>query len=149
MTTTIYDGNCVICNSTRLMVTALDWLNRVEFLDLHNRDEVERRYPWLDYEKSMGAIHVVDSEDAIYEGYFGVRRMLRDLPLGLPLWALLHLPGTTHLGKRAYGWVARHRYQINKLLGVDLEELDAIENRAQQNKQGDSTCEDGVCKIPY
>lgn len=130
-TTTVYDGHCVICNSTRRAVTALDWLNRVEFLDLHNRPEVERRYPWLDYEKAMGEIHVVDGENAVYAGYFGVRRLARDLPLGLPVWAVLHLPGMDWVGQRVYAWVARNRYSINRAFGVELDE-----------------CEDGVCKIP-
>ena len=130
-TTTVYDGNCVLCNSTRRLVQALDWLNRVEFLDLHDRETVEERYPWLDYEQAMGAIHVVDAEDEVYAGYYGVRRMTRDLPLGLPVWLFLQLPGMDRIGKRAYGWVARHRYEINRFFGVELDD-----------------CEDGVCTVP-
>lgn len=131
MTTTVYDGHCVICNSTRRLVTALDWLRRVDWLDLHQRDTVEARYPWLDYERAMGEIHVIESQNAIYGGYFGVRRLLRDLPLGVPVWVLLHLPGMDWVGQRVYRWVARNRYAINRALGVELDE-----------------CEDGVCKIP-
>jgi len=131
MTTAIFDGNCVICQQTKRVVGLLDWMNRVEFLDLHNAEEVEARYPWLDHEQAMGEIHVVDSESEIYAGYFGVKRMLRDVPLGVPVWAFLHLPGMDRFGRRAYGWVARNRYQINKLVGVDL-----------------ATCDDGTCKIP-
>lgn len=128
MTVTVYDGQCVICNSTRRMVTALDWLRRIKWLDLHQRDTVEARYPWLDYERAMGEIHVIDSQEDIYAGYFGVRRMLRDLPLGLPVWALLHLPGMDWVGQRVYRWVARNRYEINRAFGVE--------------------CDDGMCKIP-
>lgn len=136
MITAVYDGNCVICNTTRRIVTALDWLNRVEFLDLHHRDEVERRFSFLDYAASMGEIHVVDSDDRVFPGFLGTRRMLRELPLGLPLWALLHVPGVSHwLGPALYRFIARHRYRINRLLGVDLE-------------QREQDCIDGVCKIP-
>lgn len=131
MTTAIFDGRCVICQQTRRMVRLFDWLNRVEFLDLHDHDTVTARYPWLDHEQAMGEIHVVDSQAEVYAGYYGVRRMLRDLPLGWPVWAFLHLPGMDRFGKRAYGWVARNRYAINRLVGVDLE-----------------TCDDGTCKIP-
>ncbi|MEL6270381.1 MAG: DUF393 domain-containing protein [Chloroflexota bacterium] len=131
MTTTVFDGNCVLCKSTKAFVTALDWFNRVEWLDLHNRDEVDSRYPWLDYERAMGEIHVIDSEEEVYAGYYGVRRMFRDLPLGLPIWAVLAIPGMDRIGKRAYGYIARHRYEINRFFGVELD-----------------PCEDGVCKIP-
>lgn len=128
MVTAIYDGNCVICNQTRRTIRVLDWLRRVEWLDLHDRAAVEARYPDLDYAKTMGEIHVVDHDGAMLPGFWGVRRMLREVPLGVPLWLLLHLPGMNWLGPKVYGIVARNRYRINKLMGND--------------------CMDGVCKIP-
>lgn len=136
MITAIYDGNCVICNTTRRIVNALDWFNRVEFLNLHLRDEIETRYPFLPYEQSMGEIHVIDQEERVFAGFKGTRRMLREVPLGLPLWALLHVPGVSNwLGPRLYRFIAHNRYTINRLLGVDLE-------------QKEQDCVDGVCKIP-
>lgn len=131
MTTTIYDGQCVICQMSRRVISLLDWFGRVEWLDLHDRETVSRRYPWLDHAQAMGEIHVVDSETDVYAGYYGVRRLLREVPLGLPVWAVLSIPGMDRWGRRAYGWVARNRYAINRFVGVDLE-----------------PCEDGVCKIP-
>jgi predicted DCC family thiol-disulfide oxidoreductase YuxK len=136
MTVAIYDGNCVICNTTRRIVRAFDWLNRVEFIDLHDRQVVDARYPEIDHEKAMGEIHVIADNGAIYAGFRGTRRMLRDLPLGLPLWAVLRLPVIGDwLGPRLYRFIARNRYAINRFFGVDLE--------AEQDD-----CEDGVCKIP-
>lgn len=129
MTTAIYDGMCVICNQTRRTVKALDWFNRVEFLDLHKWSQVEARYPTLRFEDAMGQIHVVDEDGTLIGGFFGVRRMLRDLPLGYPLWLILHLPGMDWLGQKAYRFIARNRYRINKFFGVDI-------------------CDNGVCKIP-
>jgi predicted DCC family thiol-disulfide oxidoreductase YuxK len=131
MTTAVFDGRCVLCQQTRRMVRLLDWFRRVEFLDLHDHQTVHDRYPWLDHEQAMGEIHVIDDRDEVHTGYYGVRRMLRDLPLGVPVWGLLHLPGMDRIGRRAYGWVARHRYQINRLVGVDL-----------------TSCDDGSCKLP-
>ncbi len=126
--TAIYDGNCVLCNQTRRTVRLLDWVGRVEWLDLHRREEVEQRFPMLDYAQTMGEIHVVTRSGQVYNGFAGTRRMLRELPLGLPVWLLLHLPGMNWLGPRLYGVIARNRYRINKAFGVD--------------------CGEGVCKIP-
>ena len=84
MITAIYDGRCVICNTTRRLVRAFDWLRRVEFLDLHRQDEVTRRFPEIDHEAAMGAIHVVDASGRVFAGFAGTRRMLRELPLLLP-----------------------------------------------------------------
>lgn len=135
MIVSIYDGHCVICNTTRRLVRVLDWFRRIEFLDLHQHAQVSQRYPWLDQSRLMGEVHVIDGE-RVYAGFEGTRRMLRELPLGLPLWALLHVPGVSGwLGPRLYRFIARHRYAINRLLGVDLSAQSA-------------DCDDGVCKIP-
>ena len=137
--TAVYDGQCVICNTTRRIVKALDWLNRVEFLDLHRRDVMETRFPMLEYERSMGEIHVIDEDGRVFAGFEGTRRMLRALPLGLPLYAVLRLPLVgSWLGPRLYRFIARHRYKINRLLGVELAQV----------AQEDACCEDGVCKLP-
>ncbi|MDX1993899.1 MAG: DUF393 domain-containing protein [bacterium] len=137
--TAIYDGNCVICNTTRRTVRVLDWFKRVEFLDLHQRMEVEQRYPALDQSRLMGEIHVVDSQGNVFAGFRGTRRMLRELPLGVPLWAVLRLPIIGDwLGPLVYRFIARNRYAINRLLGVNLEQIEREE----------AACEDGVCKIP-
>jgi predicted DCC family thiol-disulfide oxidoreductase YuxK len=124
----IYDGYCVICNQTRRIVTALDWLHRIEFLNIHDWNTVNSRYPSLDYEIAMGQIHVVTPDGQLHGGFDGVRRMMRDLPLGFPFWMAFHLPGMTWLGEKVYRFIARHRYQINKFFGAPV-------------------CENGTCKI--
>jgi predicted DCC family thiol-disulfide oxidoreductase YuxK len=134
MITAIFDGRCAICQTTRTIIKGLDWFRRVEFLDLHNTSEVIKRFPQLDPGDLMGQIHVIDANQHVYAGFDGTRRMLRDVPLGFPVWLLLHLPGMHHVGVRVYGWIARHRYAVNRFFGVELSD--------------DNGCEDGVCKLP-
>lgn len=134
--TAIYDGHCVICNTTKTIIGALDWFNRIEFLNLHDHAEVERRFPEFDHQTLMGEIHVVDGQNRVYGGFAATRRMLRATPLGLPVWAIFRLPIIGDwLGPKAYRFIARHRYRINRFFGVDLD-------------QRDQECSDGVCKIP-
>lgn len=133
MITALYDGHCVICQTTRRIVTALDWLKRVEFLDLHDTNTLMQRYPGMDYTRMMGEIHVIEPHGKIFAGFDGTRRMLREVPVGFPVWLLLHLPGMRWAGVRVYRWIARHRYTVNRFFGV---ELPADE------------CVDGVCKLP-
>lgn len=128
MVTAIYDGYCVFCTQSKRIIEALDWLKRVEFLDLHNWNEVEARYPNLNYEQAMGQMHVVTPEGQLIGGFVGARRLLRELPLGFPFWALLHVPGIAWLGDKIYRWIAANRYRINQLVGAPV-------------------CENGVCKI--
>jgi predicted DCC family thiol-disulfide oxidoreductase YuxK len=131
MTVAIFDGRCVLCNQTKRIVNKLDWLRRVEFLDLHEWNAVQARYPSLSYDQAMGEIHVVGDDGRLLGGFWAMRRMLRDLPLGFPLWLLLHLPGMNWLGPKVYRLIARNRYAINRFFGVELEE-----------------CDNDVCKIP-
>jgi predicted DCC family thiol-disulfide oxidoreductase YuxK len=140
MLTAIYDGYCVICNTTRRVVRALDWFGRVEFLDLHQQEAMQSRFPQLSHEQTMGEIHVIDPSGRIFAGFYGTRRMLRAMPLTLPLWAILRLPIIGDwVGVRAYRFIAKNRYAINRLLGVDLAKIEAEE----------AACDDaGVCKIP-
>ncbi|NOG48941.1 MAG: DUF393 domain-containing protein [Chloroflexi bacterium] len=50
----VFDGHCVICHTTRRIVQALDWFNRVEFLDLHDQQQVRARFPQIDRADAMG-----------------------------------------------------------------------------------------------
>ncbi len=121
MLTALYDGKCLICASTCETMRAIDWLNRIEFVDLHADDVAWRdRYPSLTDERLMAEIHVMDAVGNVYAGFAGSRRMLREVPLGWPLWLLLQLPGAAAIGRRAYRYIARRRYRINALLGNEL-----------------------------
>lgn len=120
MLTALYDGNCVICQSSCETMRALDWLRRIEFVDLHQADVASERFADLNPQRLMSEIHVLDADGRLYAGFAGMRRMLREAPLGFPLWLLLQLPGSETLGKRVYRFVARRRYRINALLGNEL-----------------------------
>ena len=56
--------------------------------------------------------------------------MLKEAPLGKPLWLLLLLPGADTLGIRVYRFIAGRRYRINALLGKKV-----------------SDCADGSCEM--
>jgi predicted DCC family thiol-disulfide oxidoreductase YuxK len=121
MTTATYDGNCVLCQQTRRIIQALDWLNRVEFLNIHDWETVQARFPDEDFDTAMGAIFVFTADGRRLSGFPAMRQLLRELPLGFPFWLLLHLPGMNWMGAKVYRFIAHHRYQINRWLGVDLE----------------------------
>jgi len=122
MLTALYDGNCLVCRSTCEALRALDWLKRIHFVDLHDGGDFRRRHPELTRERLMSESHVIDAAGELYAGFAGTRRMLKELPLGFPLWLLLQLPGADAIGKRLYRYIARRRYRINALLGSELPE---------------------------
>ena len=124
MLTALYDGKCVICRSTCETMRALDWRRRIEFVDLHEADASGEDYRQLNRERLMSEIYVLEAGGRHYAGFAGIRRMLREAPLGFPLWLLLQLPGSDALGQRVYRFIARRRYRVNALLGVELEDCD-------------------------
>lgn len=136
MVKAIYDGNCAICLTTKAIIKALDWFNRVEFVDLHNTAQIEQLSIDAPKEKLMGEIHVLTANSEVYAGFNGTRRIFRECVLTVPLWAVLQLPFVgSWLGPRIYQFIARHRYRINRVLGMPTpeDELD---------------CDSGICKLP-
>ena len=107
----------------------LDWLGRIEFVDLHADGARRARYPQLALERLLTEIHVVDEAGGVFAGFAGSRRMLREVPLGVPLWLLLHLPGSGRIGRRVYRFIARRRYRVNALLGA--ERFDCVDGSCQ------------------
>jgi predicted DCC family thiol-disulfide oxidoreductase YuxK len=130
----LYDGQCVICKTSRRVMTALDRRGRIEWLDVHQREEVAARFPQFDHAAMMGEIHVV-ADGQLYRGFKGARRLFRAVPWGWPLYGLLRLPLIGDwLGPWVYRQIARHRYAINRLLGAPVSEPDL-------------RCTDDVCKV--
>lgn len=130
----LYDGHCVICNTSRRLIDTFDKGKRVEWLDLHQRVEVFQRYPDYDHAAMMGEIHVV-ADGQLYRGFRGTRRLFRAVPIFWPMYGLLRLPLIGNwLGPKLYKFIANHRYTINRWLGSSVTEPDM-------------GCEDGVCKI--
>lgn len=117
MLTALYDGRCIICLSTRGTISALDWRHRVRFIDLQDGDAWQSRFPQLKDADLLGEIHVIDERGKVFAGIYGTRRMLRELPLGWPIWLLLQAPGADKLGAVLYRFIARRRYRINRLFG--------------------------------
>ena len=117
MLTALYDGNCVICQSSCATLRALDWRRRIQFVDLHDDELWRERYPDLRFDELMGEIHVLDERGKLYSGFRAGRRLLREMPLGMPLWLLLQLPGMEGIGGRVYRFIAGQRYRINKIFG--------------------------------
>lgn len=120
MLTALYDGTCVICQSTRGTISALDWRHRIRFIDLQDREAWQSQFPQLKDTDLLGEIHVIDERGAVFAGIDATRRMLRELPLGLPIWLLLAAPGADKLGAALYRFIARRRYGINRLFGKPI-----------------------------
>jgi len=125
----LYDGFCVLCQQTQKIVRLLDWFNRVERIDAQNTTLVYGRFPELQDEDILGEIFVQSRDGSWLVGFFGMREIAKQFPVGWLLLPILYFPGMNRIGPNIYRWIAKRRYNINKLLGND--------------------CVDGVCKIAH
>jgi predicted DCC family thiol-disulfide oxidoreductase YuxK len=125
----LYDGLCALCNQSVQLVKRLDWLHRFVYSNVQDWETVHARYPQLDREATLGAMHVVRPDGQVYRGYEGIRQIIRELPLFFWIYPLLFLPGVTWVGPKLYHWISVHRYEFNRIFG------------------GPTQCENGVCKI--
>ena len=125
----LYDGLCILCRQTQQAIKFLDWFGQIERLDAQDSEMVERDFPELENEDILGEIYVRRRDGSWISGFFGMRYLMRLFPLGWLILPFLYLPGMNTVGPKVYGYIARRRYAINKMLGNE--------------------CVDGVCKLNY
>lgn len=127
--TAFYDGQCIVCQTIHTVLGALDWRGNITWVDLHNKPRVQAALPEIDYDahydELMYEIHVKSARHGILRGFEAARHLLGQVPLGVPLWALMWLPGIDWLGDKTYKWVSANRYRVNKWFGRELEHLNS------------------------
>jgi predicted DCC family thiol-disulfide oxidoreductase YuxK len=128
-TVVLYDGLCELCNQSVRLIKRLDWRHAIAYSDVQDWANIHLRYPQINRTAAIGAMHVVRPDGNIYAGYPGVRQIIQQLPLVSWMYPMLFLPGVTWLGPKVYGWIASHRYQLNRYLG------------------GPTFCESGTCQL--
>lgn len=101
-----FDGACGLCQRSRRVLSALDWLGRLEFVDFTTLPPDRLPVP---IEAAQTGMPMRTAGGCVLVGYPAVRRALRQTPLGFLPGLLMHLPGVSWVGERVYGWVARNR----------------------------------------
>jgi len=101
-----FDGQCGLCRRSSRVLRRLDWLGRLEFVDMSSVP-VER-LP-VDLETAMRGIPMRTSGGEVLVGFPAMRRALLQTPLGCLPALLLCVPGVSHVGKGVYAFVAARR----------------------------------------
>ena len=109
--TLLYDGDCGLCQRSVRTVRGLDFLGRVEFLDIASQwPAIHGRFPALTQEACLEEMHLVRSDGTMVKGFDAYRALAWALPLCWPLLLLLYLPGARPLGQRIYARIAGRRH---------------------------------------
>lgn len=134
-TAILFDGQCLVCQQSVALIRRLDRTHVILPVDLHDKTAtaaaVATAAPNHDLSDAtlMHEIHVLMPDGQLLGGYPGVRAIAQAIPLTRWIAPILGWPGIAWLGARVYSWIATHRYQINRLFGVEI-------------------CTDGTCALP-
>ena len=106
----LYDGGCGLCERTAGWLRWADVRKRLTFSDINSEwDRLIQRYPSLDRDACLAAMHVMAPDGTITAGFDGFRTLARVVPALWPVWPLLFVPGVPPIGRRVYGYVAQNR----------------------------------------
>lgn len=120
----LYDGLCPLCRAGVRLLKRLDWLGRLHYRDCRDPANLPPSAVPLDPQKLLEEMHLVTPDrERVYVGFAAFRWMAWRLPPTLPFAWLLYVPGIPWLGRRAYRWVAKNRFDL-------------------------VPCEDGACRVP-
>lgn len=104
--TCYYDGLCGMCRRSVRVLSAMDWLGRLDFTDVTRVDPAELPVP---IDAALGGMPMRTAGGAVLVGFPAVRRALRQTPLGVLPALLLYLPGVSALGRAVYDRIAASR----------------------------------------
>lgn len=103
-----YDGECPLCNRTKITIKHFDIFKKIEFKTVQYYAEQEPLLKDIPYDKLLDDIHSIKN-GKVYEGLDTYIQVLNSMIYTKPLSWLLRLPGIYHLGKVVYAYIAKNR----------------------------------------
>jgi len=105
----LFDGGCPLCRRTVRILRALDWNDRLQFVDATNAEARAFFAPSLTEAQVTIEMYVIDERRRLHGGYEGWLQIARVVPLLWPLGLFGRLPGIRHLGHIVYRIIAANR----------------------------------------
>jgi predicted DCC family thiol-disulfide oxidoreductase YuxK len=105
----LFDGGCPMCRRTVRIIRALDWNDRLQFVDATNADARAFFAPSLTEAEVLVEMYVIDERQRLHGGFEGYLQMARVVPLLWPMGVIGRLPGFRQLGHAIYRVIAANR----------------------------------------
>ncbi|NGM63433.1 DUF393 domain-containing protein [Sphingobacterium sp. SGG-5] len=103
-----YDGECPLCNRTKILIQHFDIWKKVEFKTVQSYAEQNPLLESISYETLLDNIYSI-KKGKIYKGLDTYIQVLASMGYTKPLSWLLRVPGIYHVGKMVYRFVADNR----------------------------------------
>ena len=110
----LYDGHCGFCLASVRRLRVLDLFGWVDPLDFHIQSDLTAIHPLLTPERCRSEMVLLAPNGDLLGGFDAFRRISWYAPLLWPLLPWLYLPGARWIGRKAYRWIATHRYLFHR-----------------------------------
>lgn len=104
-----YDGECPLCNRTRIILSHFDSRKRIEFLTVQENADKESILKDIPKEKLLDNIHAVSANGKIYSGVDVYIKIFNTIWYLKPLSWFMRLPGIYQMSRVIYRTVALNR----------------------------------------
>lgn len=101
-----FDGRCGLCRRSTRWLRRLDWLGRLEFVDLTALPPHELPVP---LEAALQGMPMRTRDGRVLVGFPAIRRAALQTPCGALPALIAYLPGISHALKPLYEFIARRR----------------------------------------
>jgi predicted DCC family thiol-disulfide oxidoreductase YuxK len=91
------------------IIRALDWNDRLQFVDATNTEAREFFAPTLTEREVMIEMYVIDERGRLHGGFEGYLQIARVVPVMWPFGLIGRLPGLRQLGHAVYKVIAANR----------------------------------------
>ena len=105
----LFDGGCPMCRRTVRIIRALNWNDRLQFVDATNAEARAFFAPGLSEAAVMIEMYVIDERGRLHGGFEGFLQISRVVPLMWPFGLIGRLPGVRQLGHAIYRVIAANR----------------------------------------
>ena len=85
----LFDGGCPMCRRTVRIIRALDWNDRLQFVDATNAEARAFFAPSLSEAEVMIEMYVIDERQRLHGGFEGYLQMARVVPLMWPFGVIV------------------------------------------------------------
>lgn len=110
----LYDGSCILCRRSIFVLTMLDHLHRLRYIDFRKTALRKQYAPDISVADLNRALHIRSPDGKIFAGFEAFRMFAKNLPLLWIFVPILYLPFAAFFGSKLY-----HRISISRAVCND------------------------------
>lgn len=104
-----YDSECPICVRTKIIISHLDWFNKIGFKTFEFDSKNDSNLEGIKKEDLLNNIYCVDIKGNVFSGFDTYLQVMKRIFYFYPIALILKIPGIYQMAKRVYVNIASNR----------------------------------------